>query len=290
MTFSLPPLVPLRVAPTLYQHLDALADRAQHEPREARRLLQVLAALKSCDNTVTATRWRLDDPGRIHLHDAPIQGIPKSLRTYLLPPPGHVFISADWRSAHLSIAARWTGDPLTSYEALADHFVLDRATVKVVLLAFINGAGPGKLEEISGKPGVWEDLSAALPGVMARREEARALHTAPGGWVDCPSLAGATRPVEKARYSEGWRRLLAALWTRTEADAMAWVIAHLPEGVQLSIPLFDGLLCCVREGDESTGLAWLRYLMEEGARSAGAELGVKVGVGETWAAAELSAC
>lgn len=101
-----------------------------------------------------------------------------------------------------------------------------------------------------------------------------------------PSLAGATRPVQKAPYPEGWRRLLAALWTRTEADAMAWVLSHLPEGVELAVPLFDGLLCCVREGCEADGSAWLRWLMAEGARAAGVELGVKVGTGRTWAEAE----
>jgi hypothetical protein len=290
-SFVLPPLAPLRIAPTLYPHLTALGERALREPREAKRLLQVLAALRGCEASgfITSRSWRLDDPGRIHLHEAPIQGIPKDLRAHLLPPEGAVFISADWRSAHLTIAARWTGDALTSYEDFAQRLNVDRAVVKVVLLAFINGAGPEKIAQLAGRPGVEEALSAALPGVLQRREEARALHAAPGDTVMSPALSGAVRPVRKSPYGEGWRRLLAALWTRTEADAMAWVVEHLPKGVELAVPLFDGLLCCVREGSEEDGVAWLRWLMTEGARSAGVELGVKVGAGRTWAEAELTA-
>lgn len=289
--FVLLPLTPLRISPTLYPHLSVLGERALREPREAKRLLQVLAALRGCETSgeITAKNWRLDDPGRIHLHNAPIQGIPKDLRAHLLPPPGAIFISADWRSAHLTIAAAWTGDPLTSYEDFAERLGVDRAVVKVVLLAFINGAGPEKIAQLAGRPGVDDLLSEALPGVLRRREEAQALHAAPGSVVASPSLAGVVRHVQKASYPEGWRRLLAALWTRTEADAMAWVLTHLPEGVDLAVPLFDGLLCCVREGSEDDGMAWLRWLMVEGARAAGVELGVKVGAGRTWAEAEGSA-
>lgn len=288
---TLPPLLPLRITPTLPAYLDGLAQRALREPREAKRLLQVLASLQSALQTgyVTATQWRQDDPGRIHLHDAPIQGIPKDLRPHFLPPEGCSFVSADWRSAHLTIAARWTGDPLTSYEDFSARLQLPREVVKVVLLAFINGAGDHKIEELAGRSGVAAELAQFLPGVVARHEEARRLHTAAGEYVEAPSLAGVTRRVQKANYREGWRRLLAALWTRTEADAMVWVLEHLPEGVGLVVPLFDGLLCAVREGCEEDGAAWLRWLMAEGARNAGVEMGVKVGVGKTWAEAERSA-
>lgn len=287
---DLPALVPLHLSPTIQEHLAPLAARAAEEPAEASRLLQITSSLKrSSGGCVAASTWRLDDPGRVHLFQDPLQGVPKSVRHLLYPDPGWVLLAADWRSAHLTIAQKWTGDPLTNYDDYASWLNVSRATAKIALLAFINGAGAAKMNEITGNSNIHPWLCANLPGVQARWEEAKALHAAPGSYVNAPSLAGVTRPISKALHKGGWRRLLAALWTRTEADGMWWVLTHLPGEMKLCVPLYDGLLVTCREDHVALASKQLAALMQEGAWSAGVDMGAKVGWGRSWAEAEESA-
>lgn len=284
-TFALPPMLPLRVDPSIRLYAQAIEVRAQREPAEAHRLRQ-MAFLFRC-HEVKATRYITDDAGRIYLHDSPLQGIPKSVRHCLRAPEGCTFVSADWRSAHLVIASRWTGDTLLmSHDTMAHVLGVDRAVAKVATLAFINGGGEGRLRDITGRKDSYRALENLLPGVVAFKTRMQELHRSTPETIYLPSLAGILRPVQRPMHDGGWRRLLSGMWTRTEADAMAWVLRNLPERSRLAVPLFDGLLIACRS-EESSGVASaLASCMRQGAMVAGVDLDVKIGVGQSWGAAE----
>lgn len=70
---------------------------------------------------------------------------------------------------------------------------------------------------------------------------------------------------------------------------MDYVLANLPIGARVVTPMFDGLLVCCAAADAERVAARLRAVMLGGCRAAGFVAGVKVGVGNTWAAAENGA-
>jgi len=283
--FELPPLLPLTVCGPVAEYAAALEARALVEPDEAHRLTQVAFVLRSATSTLCATRWTVDPPGRCYLYDDPIQGIPKAVRHLLGAPEGCVFVAADWRGAHLHIAKRWSGDEgLTSYDWLADQLGVERSAAKIAALAFINGAGAARIQKITGVADGYDRLFDLLPGVVELWQQAFALHAAPGSTAKVTSLSGRRREIPKAEHEGGWRRLLSALWTATEAEAMAWVLGVQP--ATLVCPLFDGLLVACAEDQVGTTMLRLDEAMREGAWRAGVDLGVKIGAGRTWAEAE----
>lgn len=236
---------------------------------------------------ILASRYTQDDAGRIYLQRHPVQGIPRSVRYEVVPPAGWQLVAADWKSAHLRIATRWSGDTLLqSHDIMARELGVTRTQAKVGALAFINGAGPERIRAITGREDSYTRLHTLLPGIVQMRAQAQDWQKAPGSTFAAPSLAGAVRLVEKDPGPGGWRRLLSALWTRTEADALYWVLHRLPRDTILAVPLFDGILIGCPEGRADIVAEQLQETMAEGAWQAGVEIGVTVGWGRSWGEAE----
>ncbi len=299
--------VPMRVLPEIVAALPAIERRAAHaDEQDGARLSGAVAALQEAakgNGLITATGVRREDSGRIHLRNVPIQAIPKSVRHLIVPElSGDVFVSADFRSAHLAIAAVRTGDTLLyelvasadAYERLAERFLVGvpdgRGKMKVAVLAMINGAGAGKLGEIVGSAEVGRrihgELRNELPGLHRCVAEAKRTHADQGGVAEVTALTGRVRRVRKASGPGGWRRLLSALWSSSEAEALDHVLANLPLGARLAAPMFDGLLVSCATVDAERVERELAAAMVAGSRAAGFEARVKVGAGATWGAAE----
>jgi hypothetical protein len=306
---ALAAMAPLRVAPGLAALLPeqhARADTAA-DAETRNRLRSVLPTLDRAtrDGGLLRGRPRRADTGRVTVVDGALQGIPKALRGEIVPLlPGEVFVSGDYRAAHVAVAAARSGDAglralVASEDAYADLAarllpgVADgRARVKRSLLAMLNGAGAHKVGTITGSreagARVYAALTAELPGLQSQLARARELHDAPGDYADVPTLTGAPRRVRMAGAG-GWRRLASALWTGPESEALDGVLCTLPRGSRLAVPMYDGLLLtCARE-DADRVAGELRASMRRAARAAGFDAGVKIGVGATWAEAEVGA-
>lgn len=102
------------------------------------------------------------------------------------------------------------------------------------------------------------------------------------------TLTGKVRRVRKNAASKE-RRILSAMWSAPEAEAIDHALVNLPLGARLAAPMHDGLLVCCPREDASRVVDELRAAMVAGIGAAGFRARVKVGVGETWAAAEKAA-
>ncbi len=103
---------PPGVLPSLVSALDAYA-RGPLDFAARRRLSTYrvsLGALAVDGGPLAFRSWRRDPSGRIHVLDPPVQQIARVLREHIVPRPGHLFLDADWRSAHVAIAAARAGD------------------------------------------------------------------------------------------------------------------------------------------------------------------------------------
>lgn len=305
--------VPVRMLPEAADHLVAIDSRmaAATDPAEKTRLNGVVgmvsrALLPAAGGLIAALRWRRADSGRLQLLNEPLQTMPKSLRHLIVPlDPGDAFVSADWRSCHVVIAAARTADPALgavfaaadAYERLAERFLPDisqgRGTMKRVLLAMLNGAGPAGIGHIVGERSLGRVIHRALLAEFRQLQllfaEAKRLQAEPEDFVDIPTLTGRIYRIKKRREAGGWRRILSAFWTGTESEALGNALAKLPIGARLVAPMHDGLLVCCRREDAERISRDLRLVMTDGARAAGFDPGVKIGVGETWAEAENTA-
>lgn len=314
--------VPIRLAADAAASIDAVRERAANadDSQERERLLRVLQIVTEADTPpgapgtvgglpprglILAKRHRREDSGRIHLLDGPVQNVPKSLRGVLVPEvPGDVFVSADYRSCHVAIAATRTGDAALhrlldaedAYALLAAQLLPGveggRGTMKKVILAILNGAGPRKIGEVVGSDlagaHIQETLLASFPGLRNLIAEAKRLHALLGPIAEVPTLTGAIRRIWKNERSS-WRKLLSAMWAGPESEALDHVLANLPCGARLVAPMHDGLLVCCDRQEAARVASALRAAMMEGALAAGFSAGVKVGIGDTWAAAEGTA-
>ncbi len=326
--------VPLRVLPDVVAALSAVQARAvEAGGADRERIERGIAALQKAvadGGLIWAQGVAREDSGRIHLRNAPLQTIPRSVRHLIVPEISEdVFVSADFRSAHLAIAAVRTGDALLAelmesrdaYERLAGRFLTGvadgRARMKVAVLAMINGAGAGKVGDLVGSAEIGRrihaELTAELPGLArcvaeAKRMQAEAgrrgaeagrRHAEPGGGRDgagqergdvgvaeVVTLTGRVRKIRKASGPGGWRRLLSAMWSGPEAEALDHVLANLPIGARLAAPMFDGLLVSCAGEDAERVERELAGVMISGARAAGFGPGVKCGIGASWAEAE----
>src|SRR5207237_294600 len=145
--------VPMRVLPEAANALTGLESRADAAPeREKARLLAAIEALRGAmedaSGVLRARSFRREDSGRIHRRDGPVQTIPRSVRSVIAPiAAGDVFVSADFRSAHVAIAAACTGDAALAelvrapdaYQRLADKYLPGqqnaRTSMKTAVLA-----------------------------------------------------------------------------------------------------------------------------------------------------------
>jgi len=303
-------MAPLRVGPGLAALLPRQLARADSttDTETRARLRGVLPMLDRASRAggLLRGRPRRADSGRVTVVDGALQGIPRELRGEIVPLlPGEVFVSGDYRAAHVAIAAARSGDAglrtlVATEDAYADLAARllpgledGRGRVKRCLLAMLNGAGARKVGDIAGSreagARVHAALTAELPGLQSQLARARDLHDAPGGHADVPTLTGAPRRIRKGAGAGGWRRLASALWTGPESEALDGVLCALPRGSRLAVPMYDGLLLtCAREDAwRVAGELWAT--MRRAALEAGFEAGVKVGYGATWAEAEEGA-
>lgn len=313
--------VPLRVLPEAAERVAAIEERASasEDAKERARLSAAVEAVKAAiptttdaasppgptDYLLTAARFTRDDAGRIYLKDAPIQSMPKAIRDMIVPElPGDVFVSADIGSCHLAVAAARMGDAALAdlassggaYERLATKVLPGvpdaRAKVKGAVLALLNGAGSTRIGAIVGAPArgaaVRRALLTELPGLRSATEEAQREYERPGPVAEVRTLTGVVRRVRKNATSKE-RRVLSAMWSAPEAEAIDHALVHLPLGARLAAPMHDGLLVCCPREDASRVADELRAALVAGTSAAGFRARVKVGVGETWAAAEKAA-
>lgn len=314
--------VPLRVLPEAAERVAAIEARsgASDDAKERARLGAAVEAVKAAipatggdtlpaprptDYLLSAARCTRDDAGRIYLKDAPLQTLPKAIRDVIVPElPGDVFVSADIGSCHLAVAAARMGDGAladlaasgAAYERLGEQLLPGvpdaRAKVKGAVLALLNGAGATRIGAIIGAPtrgaSVRGALLRELPGLGAALDQARREYARPGPVTEVRTLSGAVRRVRKNAASKE-RRVLSAMWSAPEAEAIDHALVHLPLGARLAAPMHDGLLVCCPREDAGRVADELRATMVAGTSAAGFRARVKVGVGETWAAAEKAA-
>lgn len=316
--------VPMRVLPDVVAALPAVQARAVEaggaDRERIERGIEALQKAVADGGLIWARGVAREDSGRIHLRNAPLQTIPRSVRHLIVPEiSGDVFVSADFRSAHLAIAAVRTGDALLAelvesvdaYERLAGRFLTGvadgRARMKVAVLAMINGAGAGKIGELVGSAEIGRrihaELTAELPGLGRCVAEAKRMQAETGrrgaeardrgvggdaGVAEVVTLTGRVRKIRKAPGRGGWRRLLSAMWSGPEAEALDYVLANLPIGARLAAPMFDGLLVSCAGEDAERVERELGGAMIAGARAAGFGAGVKCGRGGSWGEAEKS--
>ncbi len=312
--------VPLRVLPDIAAALPAVQRRAVEAGGADRvRIERGIAALQkavSDGGLIWAQGVAREESGRIRLRNAPLQTIPRSVRHWIVPEvSSDVFVSADFRSAHLAIAAVRTGDALLAkllespdaYEQLARRFLAGvadgRPKMKLAVLAMINGAGAGKVGELVGSAEtgrrIHAELTADLPGLARCGAEAKRMQAQTGrngadarrgqgnsGVAEVATLTGRVRKIRKASGQGGWRRLLSAMWSGPEAEALDHVLANLPIGARLAAPMFDGLCVSCAKEDAERVQRELGVVMIAGARMAGFEAGVKTGVGVSWGESE----
>lgn len=301
--------VPVRLKAEAGARLDELQRRLNESSDEGEKA-RVSGAIAMIEKAATqhwlvaARRFRRGDAGRIQLLDSPLQSTPRSLRDVIVPElPGDVFVSGDFRSCHVAIAAARTGDAALhalldaedAYTRLAARFIPGvedgRGRMKKAILAMLNGAGRREVGRIVGRDGrrIHAALSGELPGLARIVAEAKQLQAAPDAAAQVPTLTGEPRTIKKDVRSGGWRRLMSAMWTGPESEALGYVLAALPLGARLVAPMHDGLLVCCPRADAERVAAELRAGMLAGARRAGFSAGVKIGVGETWAESETTA-
>lgn len=312
--------VPLRVLPEAAERVAMIEARASasDDAKERARLSAAVDAVRAAipatgtDGSpnprpplLAAARCVRDDAGRIYLKDAPLQTLPKTLRDVIVPElPGDVFVSADIGSCHLAVAAARMGDDAlaelatsgAAYERLAAKVLPGvpdaRPKVKGAVLALLNGAGARRIGQIVGSPARGASIRRALlrelPGLGAACDEARREYDRPGAVAEVRTLTGAVRRVRKNPSSKE-RRILSAMWSAPEAEAIDHALVHLPLGARLAAPMHDGLLMCCPREDAGRVADELREAMIAGTRAAGFRARVKVGVGETWADAEKAA-
>ena len=79
------------------------------------------------------------------------------------------------------------------------------------------------------------------------------------------------------------------MWSAPEAEAIDHAFVHLPLAARLAAPMHDGLLVCWPREDAGRVADDLRAAMIAGIGAGGFRARPKVGVGETWSAAEKAA-
>lgn len=299
---------PVRVLPQAEVSLEAVRARLKTaQGADYRRLQGVIISIErslGMDHILRAGICYRQDAGRIQLRAAELQGTPKSMRFDIVPvTPGHVFVSGDLKAAHVAIAAKWTGDALLqqiaeapgAYDMLGEGFLSHlapehrRDAAKIAVLATLNGAQPPGIvhavKSIDAARAFHAHFLESCPGFRnldkwAREQAFRA--SAP--IVPVPSL---TR--SRWRWIERTPRpgtILSAIWTVTEAEAVDYALANLPQGSAVVAPMYDGILVECAEADTARVRVELAAVMREGAERAGFSTSVKTGAGATWGDAE----
>ena len=214
-------------------------------------------------------------------------GIPGKVRPNVLAPAGFDFVSFDFRSSHMALAARHSGDSGlallvddgTLYEDVAARFGVTRGMAKAACCALLNGGTHRVLVTKLGftRPHAqkfianWERTFPVLTEWM-RRLSNGARDT---GFV---TLADGTRHAATRKNAvstficveEG--RLLDLVMDRAEREIA---------GYRVALPMFDGALGVVAAGTGAAACERLRRIIEEETG-----LGCVVGYGATWAEAE----
>ena len=214
-------------------------------------------------------------------------GIPRNVRPYILALVGYEFVSFDFQSSHMALAARHSGDTGLAllvadgslYDDIAARFGVTRGAAKAACCAFLNGGTHRVLVRELGFTRAlaerlvanWQRAFPVLAEWMGRlSNEAR--HT---GYV---TLADGTKHAATSRNAvstflcveEG--RLLDLVMNRAEREI---------DGYRVALPAFDGALGIVPVGTGAAACERLRRIIAE-------ETGLRcvVGHGATWAEAE----
>ena len=130
--------------------------------------------------------------GRLSSSNPNLQNVPRdagdmvSMRSYLLPEPGHVWVTADFKSQEPRIASHfedgsllraYQNDPeLDQYLWIAEMAGVARKQAKVIFLALLYGMGLDKLAEQLGidramAQSIRDKVRAALPDIVALNYE-----------------------------------------------------------------------------------------------------------------------
>lgn len=300
-----PTLAGLVILPGLATELERV--RLSPDPSRLDRLQSYASALGATQpgDVLHATHWWREPSGRIHIggDELPVlQNVARTLRPFIGAVPGYTFISGDYASGHMWIAAALSQDHgLLSvlqagdvYAAFADRLGCSRDDAKIVALSILNGQTirgvAGKLHW-GGTPA--KHLMAAWDHAfpMLRAYKARRAHEWVAGSFKLTPAWG-RRPVAR----DSARKIIALDWLSGEARMLDAVLADIARGaalgwpVQVAMPLFDGLLIAVPSGLVDQGRRALAESMQRAAVDLiGMSIPVKIGSGATWAAAEEGA-
>lgn len=311
--------LPLHVLPSMRRSLEDFRRTIPASDFEGRRrLASYEAALGdgASRGAVTASSWKRDPAGRIHLVAPSIQSIARELRRHIVPSRDAVFLDIDLVNAHAWIAAARSGDERLLeelrrgdlYEALARRHLPAIATdqgrraIKPAALSLLCG---GSVTTVAGQ-------LRTLVDPVAAREIAEGLVTA--WWAEHPDLQQLCTEVrngceenrgapvrvvtltgrERVFSTSGrgaWRKALWGNWACVEAEIVDEILIHLDDlprrlGVRLVMPMFDGLLVEASEGRSNEAAREISALAAECATRAGVPgLVVKVDVQRAWGVA-----
>lgn len=267
-------LAPLHPDPDLAPALAEYAASVSGDPIARGRLSSYISALGTVGpEGIKASGWSREMTGRIRVHDPYIQQIANTIRPYFHPAPGCLYLDADFKSAHLLIAAARCREPallpkdgvdlytrLTAKylpHAKKEALLAGRKAFKRAILALLNG-GSYKTAARYLAPVLGDQRAVkageriytwfwALPGMVDIRQQVmEKFPLVRGSRIIIRTLSGrhVGIPVEGAG---GWKTILNALWTTNEAEILDRVLRRLPAlfkpyGARLVAPMFDGLL------------------------------------------------
>ncbi len=240
----------------------------------------------------------------MYLKGPDLQTVPGRYRGAFVPlREDDVFVSVDISASQPTVFANLTGAPglttisLFGYEELATRLfpaAEARTRTKGALIAVLNGGGHHAMHRYLNDSKaeramrVW--LEEECTGFQRLRDLAEASWAAAsdGESIELEVPSGFRASVVKP-HGKALGTLLSAVYTQKEAQILDELLLHLPRGCQLAIPSFDGLVVACPRDEASRVVQELGRAMLEAAYKCDVQLRCKVGVGETWGAAEDSA-
>ena len=318
--------VPLRPLPSLAAAVDEYARRvaAGDDREQKQRLSSYKAALGPAirSGVLPLGLWERESRRRIRISEPGLQAIANDLRHHFAPTPGYVFLDADYRSAHMHIAAARVGDDklrarlsgdVDFYEDIARRLLSSvdvdptraRKPTKRALLALLNGGDAATIARYLAEIGTpidkalaanrgarledwfWREYPA-LAAYKQRQIDHCAATPAKAYRVDTLTGRITTIDVSKKAPESAWRSMLSAKWTLVESEALDYALIDLHRTLaryegRLVLPMFDGLLVEVRQDLAASARTSLMRLMDLSMQRAGvAGVPATVDVRERW--------
>jgi len=312
---------PFRVLPTLqpaliaYEH--AIAETGDVHALRRLRSYRAMVGRAIEKGSITSATWHREPSGRIRLDKPSLQQVANALRIHFAPSrEGYAFFDADYKCAHLAIAAARSRDPTLLaivgsgqdvYAEIARVVLptvpdraLARKVAKVCALALLNGGDTKTVSRLlatvvplevarAAAPLVFVGWWTSFPKLRAFRDAAKtADHERPAGQHVVQTLTGRSVSIDMSKRKGGWRTLLSIAWTSVESEAMDYVLERLHGtigvfGGALVLPMYDGVLVEAPERAAKSIQVRLTGLMKRAMEASGVPgVGVDVEMRSCW--------